>query len=237
MLQRVSFRAAATEVEGILHLPEGAAVGGIAVLADADRGGSAMAGVAVPEDADGGDEVGTAPPSAAHVVVASCEALAAGGVAALRFAFRQDALGHVRSSDALADAAGAMRLLKSHPALPGAVGVAGFGFGGAIAAVAAGRDSRVRCAVLAGAPATIEGDPDWRPMAEASRTRARVLLLRGSRDTRVTADEVERYASVLSAARVTRRVVTIEGADHHFAPAGPRARALEAIVAWARESL
>ncbi|MDP9265991.1 MAG: prolyl oligopeptidase family serine peptidase, partial [Chloroflexota bacterium] len=96
---------------------------------------------------------------------------------------------------------------------------------------------RLRCAVLAGAPAQIEGEPDWKPIAELSRTRGRVLLLRGSRDTRVPANDVERYAAVLSAARVTRRVVTVEGADHVFAPAGPRAEALEAIVAWVRESL
>ncbi len=213
MLQRVSFPVAGAEVEGVLHLPSAGAAGGVAVLADGEAG------------------------SEAPHVVATCEALAGGGFGAVRFSYRTSRRGAAPGAIALADAGGAVRLLKSHPALSGGVGVVGFGFGGAIAALVAGRDSRLRCAVLAGAPARIDGEPDWKPIAELSRTRGRVLLLRGSRDTRVAAIDVERYAAVLSAARVTRRVVTIDGADHHFDPAGPRAQALETIVAWVRDSL
>lgn len=213
MLQRVSFPVASADVEGVLHLPSGSAAGGVAVLSEENGGGDAP-----------------------HVI-ATCDALAAGGVAALRFSYRPGEGGRARAASALADAGGAVRLLRAHPMLPGAVGIVGFGFGAAIAGLVAGRDSRLRCAVLAGPPARIEGEPDWKPIAEVSRTRGRVLLLRGSRDTRVPAGDVERYSAVLSAARVTHRVVAVEGADQTLAPAGPREAALGAIVAWVRESL
>ncbi|MDP9265221.1 MAG: hypothetical protein M3O91_03760, partial [Chloroflexota bacterium] len=84
MLQRVSFRVAATEVEGILHLPSGSAAGGVAVLAD-------------------GDAAGDAP----HVI-AACEALAGTGVAALRFSYRPGEDRPMRAATALADAGGAI---------------------------------------------------------------------------------------------------------------------------------
>jgi len=61
-----------------------------------------------------------------------------------------------------------------------------------VAAVAAGRDSRIAAAVLVGAPGDI-ADLRWRPIAELSRTRARVLLAGGA---------AGRYAAVLMQARV-----------------------------------
>lgn len=207
VLQRVSFPVAKTELVGILHLPGPAAVGGVAVLADDDA------------DAD------------ASAVVAACDALAGAGVGALRSGY------HERPptlEGAIAGAAAALRLLKAHPSLSGAVGIAGFGFGAAVAAIVAGRDSRLKVAVLIAPPGELEGR--GRPIAELSRTRARVLIVRGGRDTTVPPERVDRYRAVLSQARVTHRIVTVEGADHGLGPAGPRHRAIAEIVSWVRES-
>src|SRR6266571_3348318 len=123
MLKRVSFAVAGVEVEGILHLPDGETIGGVAEL-----GGRTP-------DIESGRFV--------------CEALAAAGVAALRFAYRtaSDVQGN------LADTAGAIRLLRAHPAIPQRIGVAGHSYGGSIAALAAGRDSRIQSAVLIVPPA------------------------------------------------------------------------------------
>src|SRR5437867_11748840 len=134
----------------------------------------------------------------------------------------------------LADAAGAIRVLKAHPEVTERLGVVGFSFGGAVAALVAGRDSRIRAAVLAAAPAELGPDPKWKPVAELSRTRARVLLVWGSRDNEVPFENAERYAAVLSQARVPNRIVTIEGGDHDFAPAGPRAELSRTAAEWLR---
>jgi dipeptidyl aminopeptidase/acylaminoacyl peptidase len=98
--------------------------------------------------------------------------------------------------------------------------------------------------VLAAAPAVAgpdftawSNDGKWKPLAELSRTRARVLLVWGSRDNQVPFENAERYAAVLSQARVPNRIVTIEGGDHDFAPAGPRAKMAETVAAWLRETL
>ncbi|TMK24067.1 MAG: hypothetical protein E6G64_17810, partial [Actinobacteria bacterium] len=124
------------------------------------------------------------------------------------------------------------------------MGVVGFSFGGTVAALVAGRDSRIRAAVLAAAPAVAgprfaawSNDGKWKPIAELSRTRARVLLIWGSRDGEVPFENAERYAAVLSQARVPNRIVTIDGADHDFAPAGPRAKMTETVANWVREAL
>ena len=211
MLQRVSFNVGDAEVEGILHLPDGDALGGVAVLHGLSGG-----------------------PEEPHIR-SVCDALSARGVGALRFHFRATEGGTTALDSALADTAGALRLLRAHPALPQRTGVVGFGFGGAVAAVAAGRDSRLKVAVLGAAPALVAGSR--RPLAEITRTRARVLLLRGSRDRQLPSVDAARYSGVLSQARVTHRVVTIEGGDHLFSPAGPRARMATEAAEWARESL
>jgi len=80
-------------------------------------------------------------------------------------------------------------------------------------------------------------DGKWKPVAELSRTRARVLLIWGSRDNEVPFENAERYSAVLSQARVPNRTVTIEGGDHDFAPAGPRAKMTETVAEWMRETL
>jgi dienelactone hydrolase len=218
-LQRVSFTVPDGELEGTLHLPATRAIGGVAVL-----------------HGYGGD------PEQAHIV-AACEALAESGVAALRFAYRDHQPPRMTLASGLADASGAIRLLKAHPEIPERLGVVGFSFGGTVAALVAGRDSRIRAAVLAAAPAMAQAhfsawtnDGKWKPIAELSRTRARVLLIWGSRDTQVPFADAERYAAVLSQARVTNHVVKIEGGNHDFEPAGARAKMTETIAAWITES-
>ena len=211
--QRVGIRVEDTELDGVLHLPDTGAVGGAAVL-----------------HGFGGH------PDQPHIV-ATCDALANAGVAALRFAYRDHRPPRMTLASGLADAAGAIRVLKAHPEVPERLGVVGFSFGGTVAALAAGRDSRIRAAVLAAAPAELGPDPKWKPVAELSRTRARVLLVWGSRDNEVPFENAERYAAVLSQARVPNRIVTIEGGDHDFAPAGPRAEMSRTVAEWMREAL
>src|ERR671926_489993 len=111
------------------------------------------------------------------------------------------------------------------------------------AAIAAGRDSRIRAAVLAAAPAMAQphfsawtNDGKWKPVAEASRTKARVLLIWGTRDSQVPIDNAERFIAVLSQARVTNRLVKIEGGDHDFQPAAARERMAATVAEWVRES-
>jgi dienelactone hydrolase len=218
--QRIGIRVEGTELDGVLHLPEASAIGGVAVL-----------------HGFGGD------PGQPHIV-ATCDALARAGIAALRFAYRDHQPPRMTLDSALADAAGAIRLLKAHPDVPERLGVVGFSFGGTVAALVAGRDSRIRAAVLAAAPAVAgsgftawSNDGKWKPVAELSRTRGRVLLIWGSRDDQVPFENAERYAAVLSQARVPNRIVTIEGGDHDFAPAGPRGKMTETVADWLRETL
>jgi len=210
--QRVSFVVPTGALEGVLHLPESPAIGGCVVL-----------------HGFGGD------PEQPHVVDA-CRALADAGVAALRFAYRDHQPPRMTLESALADTAGAIRLLKAHPDVPARLGIVGFSFGGSVTAVAAGRDSRVKAAVLAAAPASWDRDGKWKPAAELSRTRGRVLLLWGSRDTQVPIENAERYRAVLSQARVTNRLVTIEGGDHDFEPAAARERMALAVVEWVTDA-
>jgi len=212
-VQRIGIRVEGAELDGVLHLPDTSTVGGAAVL-----------------HGFGGD------PEQPHIV-ATCEALARAGVAALRFAYRDHRPPRMTLASGLADAAGAIRVLKAHPDVPERLGVVGFSFGGTVAALVAGRDSRVRAAVLAAAPAQFGDDPKWKPLAELSRTRARVLLVWGSRDNQVPFENADRYAAVLSQARVPNRIVTIDGGDHDFAPAAARAKMTETVAEWMRETL
>ncbi|HEX9437094.1 MAG TPA: hypothetical protein VGA16_08065 [Candidatus Limnocylindria bacterium] len=192
MLQSVSFPVAGTEVLAILHLPSGEATGAMALLCD--RGMQY-------EHPD---------------VLLTANALADAGVGALRFDWRTP---RPALDDAVGDVVAALRLLRAHPALPGAIGVAGFGFGAAVAAVAAGRDSRVKVAVLGGVPAEVDGSR--RPLVEVTRTRARVLIVRGE-----DADDADRYGPVLSQARVTHRLIDRDRRDHM----------VREIASWAKEA-
>ena len=207
MLQRVSFPVAGAEVEGLLHLPDGETIGGVAVL-----GGRAS-------DIESGTHV--------------CAALAAAGVAALRFAYRL--AGDIPAN--LADAAGAIRLLRAQPAIPQRVGIFGHSYGAAVAGIAAGRDSRVRSAALAVPPAERDYFGTLRPMAELSRTRAKVLLVVATADAVVSPADPDRYAVLLRQAGVAHRVVRVEGADHNFTLPAYRAAMLDAVTGWFRETL
>jgi dienelactone hydrolase len=218
-VQSVSFTVATGEIAGVLHLPETTTIGGCAVL-----------------HGYGGH------PDQPHIV-ATCTALADAGVAALRFPYRDHQPPRMTLDSALADAAGAIRLLKAHPSVPERLGVVGFSFGGTGAAIVAGRDTRIRAAVLAAAPALAEphfkawnNEGKWKPVAELSRTRARVLLIWGSRDTQVSIENAERYRAVLLQARVTNTLVVIDSADHDFEPAVAREKMTATVAAWVSES-
>lgn len=206
MLQRVSFPVAGTEIEGILHLPDGETLGGVVVL---------------------GGRI--------HTIESTtylCEAITAAGVAALRFAHRGD-----DGLERLADAAGAIRLLRGHPAIPQRIGVVGHSYGAAIAALAAGRDSRLRSAVLIVPPAQRDYFGTIKPIAELSRTRAKVLIVSATADDVVDPGDSERYASVLRQGGAPCRVVRIEGADHLFTKLEHREALISTVTVWLRETL
>ena len=206
MLQRVSFPVAGTEVEAILHLPDGETIGGVAVLA-----------------------------GRRHTIDSQkdlCGAIASAGVAAIRFAHRTDD-GLAR----LADTAAAIRLLRAHPSVPQRIGVVGHSYGGAIAALAAGRDSRIRSAVLIVPPAQQPYFGTVKPVPESSRTRAKVLIVSATADEVVDPGDSERYATVLRQAGVVCNVVRIDGADHMFTQPEQRTAMQAAVTKWLRETL
>ncbi|MCA1683495.1 MAG: dienelactone hydrolase family protein [Actinobacteria bacterium] len=161
-----------------------------------------------------------------------CEAIADAGVAALRFAHRSD-----DGLERLADTAGAIRLLRAHPAVPQRIGVVGHSYGGAIAALVAGRDSRLRTAVLIAAPAQRDYFGAIKPVAELSRTRAKVLIVCPGADLVVDPADGERYAAVLRQGGAPCRVLRIEDADHLFTAGVSRAALTGAVTAWLRETL
>ena len=211
MLQRVGIAVGGDEIEGILHLPDGAATGGVVSMGGGEISGGAYL----------------------------CEALADAGVAALRFAFRVPprAGSTVDPASGLADVAAAIRLLRAHPSVPQRIGVVGHSFGGVVAAIAAGRDSRLRAAALLAAPAERLELGTVRPLAELSRTRARVLLCYGTADERAPVAEGERYAAVLSQARVRHRLIVVSGADHFFSSPAARSTLLQELTPWLQDAL
>ncbi len=206
MLQRVSFPVGGSEVEGILHLPDGETLGGVAVLAGRVHTVESLAYL--------------------------CEAIATGGVAALRFAHRGD-----DGLERLADTAGAIRLLRGHPSIPQRTGVVGHSYGAAIAALAAGRDSRIRSAVLIVPPAQRDYFGTVKPVAELSRTRAKVLIVSATADEVVDPGDGERYASVLRQGGAPCRVIRIEGADHMFTRPEDRTALTATVSDWLRDTL
>ncbi|MBM4421682.1 MAG: hypothetical protein FJ034_08920 [Chloroflexi bacterium] len=211
MRQRVSFNVGGRELEGTLHLPGRSALGGALVL-----------------HGYGGH------PEQPHIV-ATAQALADAGIAALRFAYRDHEPPRMTLDTGLADAAAALGLLRAHRDVGPGVGIVGFSFGGAVAALLAGRERQIRFAVLAAAPAAFQHDS--RPERAAARTKGRVLLLWGTRDTEVSLDHAERYADALAYARVPHRFEAIEDGDHDFAPGGPRSAMASTVAAFAKESV
>lgn len=207
MLQRVGIAVAGEEIEGILHLPDGQAIGGAVVLGG--RGSDLSAGNYL------------------------CDAISGAGVAALRFSYRRPD----DFASALPDVAGAVRLLRAHPAVPQRSAVVGHSYGAAVTALAAGRDSRVRAAVLLAPPAERDYFGTLRPMAELSRTRARVLIVVPGADELVPPEHGSRYAALLRQAGVTHHLLTIDGADHEFLVPAHRSQVTSAVTAWLREAL
>ena len=206
MLQRVSFPVGGSEIEGLLHLPDGETIGGVAVLGGRIHSIDSLTYL--------------------------CEAIAAAGVAALRFAHRAD-----DGLDRLADTAAAIRLLRGHPSIPQRIGVVGHSYGAAIAALAAGRDSRLRSAVLIAPPAQRDYFGSIKPIAELSRTRAKVLIVAPADDEVVDPADAERYAAVLRQGGAPCRVVRIDGADHMFTRPEHREALVSTVTAWLHETL
>ena len=163
---------------------------------------------------------------------ALCAAIAGAGVAAIRFAHRSD-----DGLDRLADAAAAIRLLRAHPSIPQRIGVVGHSYGGAIAALAAGRDSRLRSAVLIAPPAQQPYFGTVKPVPESSRTRAKVLIISATADTEVDPHDSERYEAVMRQAGVVCRLLRIEGTDHLFSQPEHERSLQVAVTAWLRETL
>ena len=133
--------------------------------------------------------------------------------------------------------AGAVRLLRAHPAVPQRIAVVGHSYGAAVAAVAAGRDSRIRSAVLLAPPAERDYFGPLRPMAELSRTRAKVLIVVPGNDEVVPPDHGARYATLLRQGGVAHRLTTIDGADHEFLAPDLRVQVVDAVAGWLRETL
>lgn len=127
-------------------------------------------------------------------------------------------------------------MLRAHPAVPQRIGAVGHSQGGLVAAVAAGRDSRLRAAAIVSAPAERPYTGKLRPIAELSRTRAHVLLVYGGADDVVAPGDAERYASVLRQAGVVHRVVVLEEADHGFSAREHRAAMRQHVSEWVRAS-
>jgi dienelactone hydrolase len=211
MLQRVSFSIGGQELVGVLH------------LAGADSAGAALV-----LHGFGGH------PDQPHIVETAA-ALAAAGVAAYRFPYRDHQPPKMSLASALEDAEGALQLLGAHPQVNAKkLAVVGFSFGGAVAALLAGRERRIRAAVLGAGTSRRDGYLD--PISVLAKTKARVLLIWGARDTEVATIHADRYATALAKAGVVHEFVSLEGADHDFGPASCRARMAARVTSWVRES-
>lgn len=207
MQQRVGITVGGGEVGGLLYLPGAQAMGGAVVL-----GGRL-------HDLEGASYL--------------ADAISAAGVAALRIAYRDPD----DFASALPEVAGAVRLLRAHPAVPQRIAVVGHSYGAAVAAVAAGRDSRIRAAILLAPPAERDYFGALRPMAELSRTRAKVLIVVPGSDEVVPPEHGARYATLLRQGGAPHRLITIDGADHEFLDPAHRSRVVEEVTGWLRESL
>ncbi len=113
----------------------------------------------------------------------------------------------------------------------------GHSYGAAIAALVAGRDSRLRTAVLIVPPAQRDYFGSIKPIAELSRTRAKVLIVAATADEVVDPADGERYAAVLRQGGAPLRVTRIEGADHMFTGPEHRAALSATVASWLRETL
>ncbi len=140
------------------------------------------------------------------VVTAICEALAAGGIEALRFNFRGVGGSQGRYGDGVTetgDARAALDYLAQDPVVDVTrLGLCGYSFGGMVVAVAAARDARVKRLVLVSPALDGPGLEKLRDFNGA------LLVLAGSEDEMVTPEHLTQYLA--QALRV------ICGADHFW---------------------
>ncbi|GAB4211831.1 MAG: alpha/beta fold hydrolase [Roseiflexaceae bacterium] len=207
-----------------------------------------------------------------RIFVQLSEALARAGVVSLRIDLpgRGDSEGEsidITPAGDLAAAQGALDLLAAQPGVDGGwIGLVGMSWGGILAALLAGRDTRVACTALwSCVPAeTLDWRPDLRdiggrrvaefvgnlvgeqfyaglaqlrPLDELCRTRAPVLLLHGTRDPETPPEAVAHAQTRLAAAGVAVQVTPLEGADHVFFKPDWQRQAVEATMGWLCERL
>ncbi len=183
----VRFRSGDLTLAGVLHQPQGSGLAGVEVCH--------------PHPLFGGD-MGN------NVVLALCEALATGGMAALRFNFRGvggSEGSHGGGIGEREDAQAALAFLADLPDVDeGRLGLAGYSFG-ALVALGAG-DGRVR-ALAAVSPPT--GGLD----VASLRAGVPTLLISGDGDNIAPADRLPELAEALGQACHVRSVA---GADHFW---------------------
>jgi alpha/beta superfamily hydrolase len=142
------------------------------------------------------------------VVVAICEAVAARGMAALRFNFRGVGDSQGSFGDGVgerSDAAAALDRLKAlQEVLPDRIGIVGYSFGAAVALFAA--DSTVRAVVAVSTP-TIARD------ASEIDVRCPALFVVGGRDQSATVDCISRLGPSVGP---EAKLAEVPAADHFW---------------------
>lgn len=185
--ERLAFPCGELTLEGVLHRPEGTPQASVVVCH--------------PHPLYGGDMHN-------HVVVAVCRALAAAGLAALRFNFR----GVGASQGAFAGGLGEQEdvraaLDKLAEVAPGPLGLAGYSFGAVVAAAVAPSDERVAALALLSPP------PLNLPREALGRWPRPKLLAVGDSDTIAPLERLQEVADGLSE---PRELLTFSGADHFW---------------------
>lgn len=206
-----------------------------------------------------------------RMLVKLADRLAAAGAVALRVDFRGrgesdgDALDITPARD-LADASRAVFALAAQPDVdPNRLGLVGLSWGAAVAALVAGRDTRIASTVLiswapgdapwqpelrdvdgrvaADVDGNLIGEPFFveaarlRPLEELKRTRGAVLLLHGAADQATPAERVRAAAQALAQPGRRCESVAITGADHAFMRYEWETAAIERAMGWLRETL
>ncbi len=168
-----------------------------------------------------------------HVVAAVCEALAAAGIASLRFNFRgvgASGGSYTGGPGEQQDARGALDFLAAHEGVaPGRVGIAGYSFGAGIAIVVAGAGPHPQAlaAISAGARALGENVLERFPGPK--------LFVMGDNDHLIAADEAARLIQRLPE---PKQLQVFRGADHFWgSSAGVVGEAVAAFFANALSPL
>lgn len=185
--QQLTFTSDGLTLEGVLHLPASSPSPAVVVCQ--------------PHPLYGGDMQN-------GVVVAICRAVAARGIAALRFNFRGVGGSQGSFGDGVgerADAAAALATLKTlRDVLPNRIGIVGYSFGAAVALFAAG--STVRAVVAVSTP-TIARD------ASEIDVRCPALFVVGGRDRSATVDSISRLGPSVGR---HARLAEVSSADHFW---------------------